>query len=78
MIEAVMIKGKPNEKEKKCFDCIHCKASVSRWCTNEKAIKDRKTSIPGICNCKYWKPVLIKEQLSWWERLFKDYIPIEE
>ena len=77
MINAIMVKGIPDKSKKRCFDCFYCKATVSWWCTNEEAINYRGTSIPGICDCIFWKPMLMKKEISFLKRLFMDYIEIE-
>lgn len=77
MIQAVLIEGKPNEKRKNCFDCYYCQASVSWWCTNDGAIEARKTSIPGINKCPFWKPVKIWEELTTLQRLFGEFIKLK-
>ena len=42
--------------DKNCAFCGWMKSAVSWWCSNESAIKARKTRIPGVCHCPYWKP----------------------
>ena len=44
------------EVRRTCSECGWLKAYVSWWCTNNTAIKARKTRIPGVCRCLYWKP----------------------
>jgi hypothetical protein len=70
MIEAVMVEGQPDAAQKRCFDCKHCKAAVSWWCTNKDAAKYRGTSIPGVRNCQFWEPMKTKVESSWFERIF--------
>ena len=42
--------------DKTCGYCYYLKSVVSLWCYNKDAVKFRNTMIPGICNCKFWKP----------------------
>lgn len=46
----------PNARRKGCADCIHMKAAVSWWCTNEEAKKAFRTAIPGRVGCPFWEP----------------------
>jgi len=71
LIEAICTDGYiPNESEKDCYDCRHCKAAVGWWCTNENAVKWRGTSFPGQQNCKDWEPCRSKSDLSFVEKYF--------
>ena len=50
-----------NPKAKACVrkygpDCAYLTSALSYWCTHKECIKERGTSIPGIMNCKYYKP----------------------
>lgn len=45
----------PKINKRSCYDCKYLKAYVSWWCTNDKAIKDRGTRIPGCINCPHWE-----------------------
>lgn len=76
MIESVMMHGKPNDKKKSCFDCCHCMTAVSNWCINEVAVEKRGASIPGVCNCPYWRPTRTIDQLSFFEKFFGNYLKI--
>lgn len=42
--------------DKNCAYCGWMKAAVSWWYSCEAAVKARRTSIPGVCHCPYWKP----------------------
>ena len=63
-IEAVYTSGQPDPIQKRCYDCRHCKAAVSWWCTNEEAIKARGTAIPGVSQCPFWEPMLEASEVS--------------
>lgn len=76
-IEAVT-NSEPDATKKRCFDCTHCKAAVSWWCTNEEATEERGTKIPGEVDCSFWSPCRQYKTLSWWERNFGNFILIEE
>jgi hypothetical protein len=77
-MKETILKGRlPNSKRRACFDCIHCKAAINWWCTNDEAVKFRGTAIPGTINCKFWEPVRLYSQLKWWEKLFGYFIIIE-
>ena len=41
--------------KKNCSNCIHLKAAISLWCTNEDAKTARGTSIPAVSNCPFWE-----------------------
>jgi len=43
-------------ERRSCYDCVFLKSALSWWCTNEKAIKERGTSIPGCIHCPHWGP----------------------
>lgn len=58
----------PFEK-KTCADCQFCKGHVSLWCTNDDAVNDRGTRIPGVVFCPYWLPD--------WARVDKKYRTVE-
>lgn len=77
MIEAIAISGQPDAAKRSCYDCQHCKAAVSWWCTNDNAVKERKTKIPGTEGCKYWNPIRSINDLTFWEKLISDYVRIE-
>jgi len=70
MYEIVLKSGKPDSVLRCCADCCYLKAAASWWCTNISATNARRTSIPGVSGCHYWKPCRIKSQLKWWERWF--------
>jgi len=76
MISAVLRSGTPDLEKKSCYDCSHCKASVSWWCTSDDAAEYRGTKIPGIINCKFWEPCLVKSDLSRAQRLIGRYVYI--
>jgi len=51
-----------NPEERACSrpdgpDCQFLVSARSWWCTNRKCIQERGTSIPGIRDCPYYKPV---------------------
>jgi len=50
-----MEKETPFEK-RSCYDCSFIVGYVSLWCSNEQAVKDRGTAIPGCIHCPYWQP----------------------
>lgn len=77
MIEAVLESGEPNASKRNCYDCKHCKAAVTWWCTNKEAIKLRGTLIPGTQNCKFWEPSRKLSEMSFWERIHRDIILIK-
>lgn len=54
MIE-VRIIGEPNAERKSCYDCHHCKASVTWWCKSKEARAYFGTGIPGREKCQFWK-----------------------
>lgn len=74
------MKETPFER-KSCEDCTHLTQALSLWCSNEDAIKDRGTRIPGCIHCPHWAPdwKYIPKQFKtpengykpWWKRLFK-------
>lgn len=44
-------------KERTCQYCSFLQMYyVNCWCRNRQAIEERRTSIPGQWNCRYWKP----------------------
>jgi len=45
----------PLEK-KSCEDCEYLTRALSLWCSNDRAISVRGTTIPGCIKCPYWKP----------------------
>jgi len=53
--------------KKRCLECKYLRASLSWRCTNEEAIKLRRTTFPGVILCTCWKPNL--------EYIDKQYIP---
>lgn len=57
MIE-VRITGEPDADKKRCYDCHHCKASVSWWCKSPEAFAFYRTKIPGREKCPFWKGAL--------------------
>ena len=68
---------KPNYKEKSCFDCDHCRAYVTWWCTNREAVLHRGTNVPGTTGCNFWKPVPVYSHLSFYtifKLYFDDYV----
>ena len=65
MVEMLIMRGKADEQAKACDDCKHCKGSMSWWCTNEDAICERGTSIPGVSGCPHWEAATYKEDVSW-------------
>lgn len=77
MIIGVGINDTPDIERRSCFDCFHCQAAVNLWCTNENAIKDRRTSIPGVIKCPHWEPIVMKDDLSFMERVFGNYITVD-
>lgn len=76
MIEAIAVSGTPDAEKRRCFDCYHCKAAVSWWCTNDEAAKERRTHIPGTDGRKHWKAIRRIDELSWWQRKTLDYISV--
>jgi len=56
--------------QRRCYDCRSLKAAVGWWCTNKEAIAWRGTSIPGVHDCPFWEPAIMKSSLPWWKRLF--------
>lgn len=76
MIYAVMDKGTPDLERKACYDCHYNQAALSWWCVNKEAIARRGSQIPDEVNCSQWKPVKLKSELSFWEKLFGSYITI--
>ena len=78
MIEAILVNQEPDFEKRICYDCKHCKAAVSWWCTREDAIQSRKTKIPDAIKCKFWEPCKMKKDLKWSDRLFNSYIEIRE
>lgn len=76
MIDFVYIGDvKPDETQRRCYDCVHLRGAVSLWCTNEEAVEARGTNIPGVRECDFWAPLRAKKDLSLKERLL--YNPIE-
>jgi len=56
-----------------CRDCDHLISAVSWWCGCKEAIEYRGTSIPGVSNCKFWKPMLekpVKPPFRFWRWSF--------
>lgn len=78
MIEAVATNFTPNVKEKDCYDCYYCQAAVGWWCVNKDAFKLRGTRFPGMQDCPHWKRLRMKGDLSFWEKLFGDFIWIRK
>ena len=39
-----------------CYNCAWIVAYVSLWCSNDDAIEDRGTRIPGCIHCPHWSP----------------------
>jgi hypothetical protein len=58
--------------KRNCATCAFLKGTLSLWCTNKNAIKDRGTGIPGIIFCPYWEKVEKKKSL--YERIFKKFL----
>lgn len=50
----------PDASRKGCSDCRCLVAAVNWWCSNEEAIRDRRTRIPGIIHCPHWQPAQVK------------------
>jgi hypothetical protein len=45
-----------------CADCSFLEQTGATWlCSNSKAIRERKTAIPGVVLCKHWNQSSIKE-----------------
>jgi len=76
MLEAVMVGGTPDHERRSCFDCLHCKAAVTWWCKNDKAVEWRGTQIPGGIGCPYWEPCKTLDDLGFFARHFGGYIRI--
>ena len=74
MREAILEQGKPDSERKSCYDCTHCRAATSWWCTNEQASKWRGTKFPGGIKCPYWEPCRTKADLTRFERWFGDFV----
>ncbi len=71
MIELRVIEGQPDADRKSCVDCRHMKAAVCWWCTNQKAIKYRGTSFPGVHSCQFWEPALkVDPPKPWYKQMF--------
>lgn len=45
----------PFEK-KSCSNCNDLTSALNYYCTNDKAIKARRTTIAGCIKCPYWSP----------------------
>ncbi len=43
-------------EDRGCAYCGDLRSLVSLWCGSDKAIKSRRTAIPGIIHCPYWRP----------------------
>lgn len=78
-MEAIALSGKPDAEKRSCYDCRHCKAALSWWCVNDRAVEDRGTSIPGVVGCKHWEPIRSINDLNWFQRTFGmfSYVGIE-
>lgn len=74
MFKFVVVKGKPDSERKSCIDCFYLRGAVTLWCTNKEAFKYNGSKIPDYYNCKFWKPMKMKKDLKFWERIFPDYI----
>lgn len=59
--------------DKRCFDCFWLVGYVSWWCTNDEAIEQRGTSIPGVHSCSFWKcaPKRLREAKRVSQTLFR-------
>lgn len=68
MTEFVFRSTKPDTDRRACKDCLHLRAAVSLWCTEDKATQHRGTKIPEAIGCTFWKPARMVEQLSFRER----------
>lgn len=73
---AVMIEGTPDAIKKACYDCYHNQAAMSWWCRNEEAVEYRRTAIPNIYGCPFWKPVRTIDDLSPEEKKVGNFITI--
>lgn len=68
MIELVLDKGvEANEYARGCADCLYCRGALSLWCTNDDAVKYRRTHFPGVVGCGFWEPA---RKATWLERWF--------
>ncbi len=73
MIEAIKQSEIEEVDEKGCHTCRYCQASVSWWCVYKDAIKANKTKIPSGA-CFFWKKMRTIDDLTWKEKMFKDFI----
>jgi hypothetical protein len=64
----VLAEGCAHSGKRQCEDCAHCKGAVSLWCTNDDAIRKRRTAIPGAINCRHWSPCERLDDMAWWQR----------
>ena len=69
MRETIVVSGEPDAEQKRCYDCFYMRGACSWWCKNEEAIKFRGTRIPGVRECKFWKPARKVSDLSMGEQL---------
>jgi hypothetical protein len=63
MYRGYAVNGKPDESQKRCFDCSNNQATISWWCVSKEAIEHRGTSLPGIKECPFWRPIPTEEEL---------------
>ena len=61
-----------NPEEQACMrrsgpNCKYLTSALSYWCTNKACSRFRGTTIPGIINCPYYRPV--DKPSLWWENL---------
>lgn len=68
MYEPILDGMQPDEAQRRCYDCTHCRGATSWWCRNEEAVKYRGTAIPGVRDCTFWKGCRTVKELTWWER----------
>lgn len=77
MVEFLVKNGIPDADKKRCYDCFYLRGAVTTWCINKKAKKFRGTTIPGVCDCQFWKAMRLKEEVSFFSRLFGYYIYVD-
>ena len=66
-----------HDPDRRCSDCAHMRGYVSWWCTSPEAKEYRGTSIPGVCECPFWKPCSKWEDLGIVRRLAITLNPVE-
>jgi hypothetical protein len=75
MRELIVLSGRPDPEQRRCYDCRHLKAAVSWWCRSPEATERRGTAIPGTQDCPEWEPARVYADLSWQERFWLAFDP---